>query len=471
MLERSHGLLESRDDIQRRIERDSLLKRLSVRAKAGIGGTGASSLTTSVRLPLRQIARLPLDDPTWDGRLHFNITGIYRPTVTLVPNACRAAAFAVVQRHEALRARIVRQHGIWEYAIDSLPHQDVFASVDLAHTTVTEFLSSITAICRTVQTGFNLFTGPTVRFVLVQGDLLHGQRLILSICHWYCDALSYAIIIRDFAQHYDAYFNDSPQLSTVVKTTWSDYHFRRQHAAEAGSVASECAYWRAMKWAPTPNLIADAEIPESRDTIANERTRYFCLSSRATSALHARCIERGLRIEHVLFLAIFAAFRPMHRAAPMSIFSIIHGRKSPFVGEHLLGTVGDLRSIAPISLSDNHIHDVEIGAAEIARQFAALPHFGTLRDWIPLDTFGPMEVGFNYLGVQNDDTDDAGLLRRTDESVGSSDDPAGRRWARVIVTMSINNGRLTIAISHGRALYSRSVRTAIRQLVKYLRSI
>ncbi len=210
--------------------------------------------------------------------------------------ALRQAMSALVERHDALRVRIV--DGGEAMRADA-PAASIAATLDLSAEADPE--ARLAAwLTEDARTPFDLATGPLTRTALFQ---LAAERhvFVLTAHHIICDGWSINILIRDLAELYNARITGrAPQLSPAQS-------FMR-HASETPARSSAISgFWRTR----FENPPAPAELPLDRPrpklkSFAGATCRQP-LGREAVQAARALAKAKGVSLFAVLFTAVQAA--------------------------------------------------------------------------------------------------------------------------------------------------------------------
>ncbi|UOB11380.1 amino acid adenylation domain-containing protein [Streptomyces sp. HP-A2021] len=379
-----------------------------IAAPMGAGGVVAESVGAGVGVvPLTPVMG-------WLRDLSGPVEGFHQHVVVSLPDSVSRGALvgalqAVVDRHDMLRSRLVREDGRWSLEVAApggVDAGDLLEQVtvpDLDEATVTQHVRHAGGLLAPD-------AGSMLRAVW-----LEPGRLLLVAHHLVVDGVSWRILLEDLKAAWEGRELEPVPLSF---RSWA----RRLHEhAEQGTYAGRLDFWRELVGRPNPPLGSRTLTP-AEDTAATQREITLPLPVELTEALLTRvpALFRG-GVNDVLLAGLAPAVQEWQRRRGRESDAGVlldlegHGRvEEP--GVDLSRTVGWFTSIHPVRLDAGGESWDEVcagGAAagrvlkRVKEQMRAVPDdgigYGVLRYLDPaagaeLAAGARAELAFNYLG-------------------------------------------------------------------------
>ncbi len=394
----------------------------------GVEGTGAA--------PLLPIAHALLE--TGGPIEGYCQSVLVRLPVGITLNQLSQTLYALVDRHDALRAQLVHDtDGAYLHVNEpgTLPKIGLVTRVGVAGDQVRSLPDLVAASLRTEQDRIVAEDGNMLGAVWFDFGPEQSGRLLLIVHHLAVDGVSWRILLGDLAVAWQAVERGARPVLEPVGTSmrgWAEY--LAQEAVQPERVA-ELEHWNRVLSGERPPL-APRPLDPAVDTHATRRTfdlrapaaRTRAVVSQIPAVLHVSPAEVLLAVLGTALLQWQSERRPDADVSSVLIDLEGHGREELHEDIDLSRTVGWLTSLFPVEIStdgaDGGIEDVEtVGAVlrRIKEQLRTLDDnglgYGLLRYLNP-ETAGALadaprpEVLFNYLG------------RLIDE-----DGAPGREWA------------------------------------------
>ena len=290
------------------------------------------------------------------ARQHWNQSLLLAPREALEPARIDAALTRLINHHDALRLRFVRQADGWQQA-----HAEPVASASVWQAQVADE-AELAALCDKAHGSLNLEQGPLLRAVLV--SMADGaQRLLLVVHHLVVDGVSWRILLEDLQQ---AYRNAALPAKTSAYQDWA-----QQLQAHALTLGNQLPYWQAQT--------ASADLPCDNPQGGLQNRLGSKLEIRL-SAEHTRQLLQDAPAAYrtqVNDLLLTALARVVSRwsGQPAALIQLEgHGREDLFDTLDLSRTVGWFTSLFPVRLQA----DGELSAAikSVKEQLRAVPHKG-----------------------------------------------------------------------------------------------
>jgi non-ribosomal peptide synthase protein (TIGR01720 family) len=359
-------------------------------------------------VPLLPIQRwffeLPVDD-----RGHWNQAVRLEASQRLDPEALARAVGALVEHHDALRARFVRDaDGTWtQRNAAPAPSGDVFARFELGHLSPDAAAAELEGILQQLHTSLDLEHGPVFRAALVERGPGVSQQLVLVAHHLVVDGVSWRILLEDLATVYAASESGSRSPLPAKTTSYQEWARRLVVHARSPEVQRELAYWRAA----TPKNVApiprDREGDDVEESLASVRRT---LSEEETNQLLTGAVVGYKAQVHELLLApLVSALSRWLRSDHVLVDIEGHGREPLFEDVDTSRTVGWFTSVHPLCVrlpsGSRSVRDALAATKNAVREVPArgigyglLLHLADEASRQALLALPRAEIAFNYLG-------------------------------------------------------------------------
>ncbi|MFI6096157.1 amino acid adenylation domain-containing protein [Lentzea sp. NPDC051213] len=390
------------------------------RALAAVASLDGAATVDHDDVPTGPVAGLPIVQ--WLGETTDAVDGFVQSVVVNTPAALTAPALmqildAVVERHDMLRARLVRGER-WSFDIPSDGH----ALWEENNAPLEECVAAATE-------GLNPDAGVMLRAVWRS----EAQQLVIVIHHVVIDGVSWRILFDDLAQ---AWQQVSSGASVELRPVGTSFRRWTQLLEKAGFEADRAYYERALPG--VDQLLGRRELTEA-DVVAGEQVRTVTVGSAATAALlgdvpalfHAK-------VNDVLLTGLAVALARWRRDNGQDqTFAHIelegHGREGRFVpmDPDLSRTVGWFTTLFPVTVDPGGIDDLPAALKRVKEDLARVPSNGV--SYGALKYLGRTEfpaaqpqVLFNYLGRFGGGTTGDWQLAENAGQLGEKRDPAMR---------------------------------------------
>lgn len=337
-----------------------------------------------------------------------------------------ATVTAVVDHHDALRARLAEQDGRWRMDIrepgsvdvDALLYRiefDTADAVDLREYAVTETDSALGRL--------DPATGTVLQLVWL--DPAPGSpadrrgRLILVAHHLVIDGVSWRILIPDLIAAWAQVSGDTTPILPETGTSLRRWAHALEEAAQRETRTAELDYWRRVAATPDP-VVGPRALDPAIDRVPAVRAVEVELDADVTTALLTTlpALFDGT-VEDALLAALALAVMRWRMEPSEAVLVRLegHGRQQEIVpGADLSRTLGWFTTVYPVrlALSDIPIRDALAGGPAMGAAIRAIKHqlmavpdkgigYGMLRYLNPetaaeLPARVPGRIGFNYLG-------------------------------------------------------------------------
>ncbi|MFI1855249.1 amino acid adenylation domain-containing protein [Streptomyces sp. NPDC020480] len=391
----------------------------------------------------------------------FHQSTLLRVAPGLGTDRLAAAVRAVVERHQALRARL-RDDG--SLAVDPVAPGGPWGAVrrvDVRGLSPEALRRRISACAGEDADALAPRDGVMLRATWFDGGEDRPGRLLVTVHHLAVDAVSWHILLTDL---YSAWQSRATEPAAPVPVPLREWSHRLRAEATAPALLDELPYWRrTLRAGGIP--LTGARLSPSRDihatageltlTLPEELTAPLLAAVPAALATHTReVLLTGLA------LAVAAWRRPAAGGGTAVLVDVEgHGRETLGEDIDLSGTVGWLTSLYPVRL-DAGIGDwdpdgdpplARLGEAvrRVTAQAGEVPRrgigFGLLRH-LNRDTAGELsdcpapQLGFNYLGRQDAATDADWSVAPESDALPTGADPRMPMTHVVEVNAAVEDG-------------------------------
>ncbi|MFE4337437.1 condensation domain-containing protein, partial [Streptomyces sp. NPDC056831] len=415
---------------------------------------------------------------------HFNQSMLLDVTQRVEPEPMSRAAAAVLEQHDALRSRFVREGDAWVGRVsapepaDGVPADcvQVIRSMGLDDDEEWAFLN---ARGNEVQAGLDLADGPLLRIVVFdRGDL--GQLLFVVAHHLVVDAVSWAVILEDLTVAYGQIERGLPVKLPAKTTSYARWTQRLTELAASPTLAAEADYWRSVE-------TAGGSVPRDHDgpnTIASVQELSVTLDPEQTERL-LREVPGAFRtqINDVLLSVLGTVFTEWCQAPSVVVDLEGHGREDVGTDIDVSRTVGWFTSMYPVVLGGASGGDPGEALRRTKEYLREIPRkgqgYGILRHLADRTPGAGAELAFNYLGQTTQAVGPAsgsgGRFTPTGRALGESQSAQGLRTYLIEINSQIALGRLELVWMysdqvHDRATVHRLAQryiTVLQDLIEY----
>ncbi|MEU6432601.1 amino acid adenylation domain-containing protein, partial [Microbispora sp. NPDC046973] len=363
---------------------------------------------------------------------HFTQSVLLETATPVDSDTLRTAVAAVIEHHDALRARYVRYGDQWA-------GRNVGAEAE-ARLWVSR-IEDLDEQVRVVQSSLDLEHGPLARFVLFdRGE--RGQLLLVVVHHLAVDSVSWGILIEDLEIAYGQ-AERGEMIRLAPKTTsfkrWAE---RLTELAQTPEIAAEAAHWRAQAAVPRA-LPRDRDGANTSDSA--KRTAVTLSAERTAQLLHDVPPVFRTQVNDALLTALGAALTEWTGENEVLVDLEGHGREDIGPGTDVSRTVGWFTSLHPVALS--RVTDLGAALRHTKEHLRAVPRHGLghgllLQDGGVLAGSSP-EVSFNYFGQTSVEGAAGGRFRPSDVPVAPPPSTGGERSHLIEINGFLAEGRLT----------------------------
>ncbi|MFC9910060.1 condensation domain-containing protein, partial [Streptomyces sp. NPDC127197] len=414
----------------------------SAPADSGERGQPVPAPAASTVVPATPIMhRLREHGGTYDA---FHQSTLLRVPPGLGTDPLVTAVRAVVERHEALRARLREDGSLAVDAVDPGRLRDAVRRVDvLGPDGSGDALRRRIAACA-AQDADALAPRDGAMLRVTWFDAGEGRqgRLLVTVHHLAVDAVSWHIVLTDLYTAWQSASSGAPARLAPVPVPLRDWSDHLHSAAQSPDVLAELPFWRRTV-SPGSLTLTDARLSPSLDIHATAGDLRLTLPEDLTEPLLTKVPAAfGTRTNEVLLTGLALAVAAWRRTEADGGTAVLvdvegHGREPVAQDADLSGTVGWLTSLYPVRLDAGArdwapdgapAADARLGEAvrRVAAQVDRIPRrgigYGLLRH-LNHETAAELSAGaepqicFNYLGRQHGSDAD-----QTDWSVAPESD-------------------------------------------------
>ncbi|OWY66459.1 hypothetical protein B7486_36670 [cyanobacterium TDX16] len=397
------------------------------------------------------------------------------------PALIRHAVQKLVEYHDALRLRFVRQESVWQQFNADFDGIETFIQIDLSALSPAEQREAIASAANEIQTSIDLSSGSLIRVVFFDLGASQPSRLLIVIHHLAVDGVSWRILLSDLQTIYQQLSRGETIQLPPKTTAFKHWAERLTDYARSPALQQELEYWLARSCQHITRLPLD--FPDGENTVAQARTVAIALSREETQALLQEVPAAAqTQIGDVLLAALAQALKQWTGANSHLIDLEGHGREAIFDDVDLSRTVGWFTTIFPVLLDLGAATDLGDTLKIVKQQLRAIPNrgigYGVLRYLSGSQLGSQAEIQFNYLG-QSDQVFQSSLFVPAYESCGSGRSPWGSRAYLLDINGIVAEGQLQLDWTYSEAIHRRatienlanSFMAVLRQLIAYCRSL
>ncbi|CAM2010577.1 non-ribosomal peptide synthetase/type I polyketide synthase [Acanthopleuribacter pedis] len=346
-----------------------------------------------------------------------------------------AALNALLDHHDALRLRFIREQGAWR--------QHYAAPGEQAPLQVTDCRDGDAAACaarlaEAASQAIHLGDGPLLQANLLLGagaDATHPNSLMVHIHHLAVDGVSWRILLEDLetllAQQATGRSLQLPPRTASVKTlnsagqTWADSPAGRE----------ERVFWENQTRAAS----ALPRCSDAETTTGNQQATYrTSLDPSLTDLLTQVPTRRRIAVNDLLVTAVATQIAALTGNSQVVLDLEGHGRQDLGASHDSTRTVGWFTAMYPVNLTLPEESTAQVQA--VAEALRAVPNGGAGYGWLYPDRRAGAEVLFNYLGRIDGKAD--GRLVRPRPAPGPDSHPDNPLSHPLEIDALINDGRL-----------------------------
>ncbi|MFJ4190554.1 amino acid adenylation domain-containing protein [Kitasatospora sp. NPDC089509] len=408
---------------------------------------------------------LPLQHWFFDRRLpapqHWNMAELLEVRRPYGEDLLRQALDRLLEHHDGLRQRFATDGGprgpVRSWIAE--PGQGVPLEVhDLSSLSAERRVEELAALAGAVQSGLDLAEGPLVRAALFRLGAAEPPRLLVAAHHLVVDAVSWRVLLEDFATICEALRTGAPVRLPPKTTSVPDWARRLEEYAGSAALTGQTGHWRQLLDTAPDALPVDFAQTRTEDTVALAATHATELDAEWTEALlrEAPAAYRT-RIDELLLAALARALTRWTGASAHLVELEGHGRQSTLSGVDLARTVGWFTVTHPVALEVRAGDGPEELIKRVKERLRSVPDGGlgytALRQRGALAGRPAAQVAFSYFGQFDQLVQPDASLVPAAEGTGAAADPRGRRPHPLEVAAQIRDGRLQVSWTYGQRVH------------------
>lgn len=339
-----------------------------------------------------------------NDRHHWNQQYVLRAPSELDSLQLGQAVTLLVQQHDALRARFVRQGNHWEQDFSRRDPDQFVEHVQVDSDNLQ--LAMRDALAR-VHAGIDLGKGPLFRVVLVTAASGDAPLLGIVAHHLVVDAISWGILLEDLQtlcrQLLDGATPELPSKTTSA-AAWSH---RIATAAELDLFRGQLPYWMRSVTTFEASLPGSARGSVENDEGSAQRLRIQLPESDTARLMDVTQRPLKATVYELLLTALAITLRDWCGRSTTLVDLEGHGREPLFDQLDVSRTVGWFTTVFPFPVTaDSKATEHVLQSTQRALRslptgglgFGVLRHFGPDDQRRQLNLAMPSELCFNYLG-------------------------------------------------------------------------
>ncbi len=375
---------------------------------------------------------------------------------TLDLECARRAAAALLEHHDALRARFERSGSGWRQVIPAAGTSK--AEVRWVETAGGELREEAVArCCRLLAEGLDIGRSPLIAFGIVADGPRKRTTLVVAAHHLVVDGVSLRLLAEDFERGYRQARRGEPVRLPPKTAPAARWATALAEAVRSGRLDHEVDHWKGLAGSSAPALPLDG-----REAAPLEETTSYArieLDERETEELRRAAIAEGERLENVLLAALVSSCGSWTGGAGLVVELEGHGRD--LVPDlDVSRTVGWFTQTHPVRIDgiDPLDFPATLEAVRRAREGAPGDGFETLRrhsaDPGAREALGRVPappISFNYLGRFDAAPGPDSLFTALREPSSPQRSPRARRTHVLEIDAGIVDRRLSVRWSTSRA--------------------
>lgn len=386
---------------------------------------------------------------------HWNQAVMFEVREALDRAALKRAISRLLEQHDALRLRFVRDGDGWHQFNAEQEGDTPLTIVELNGLSEADQRRTIDLAASEWQTSLNLSEGPLVRAVYIEADSANARRLLLIIHHLAVDAVSWRILFEDLEKAYRQAASGLEIALGRKTTSFKQWAERLQAYSAADDARAE--YWLADRWLKAEPLPVDLD-PWSNgeaNTEASANTIRIDFEVEETDALlHKTAQVFRTRVFEMLLAALGRALWRWYRAHFVLLDVESHGRESMFDGVDVSRTVGWFTTIYPVLLETGGADRDEVDVLKsVKEQLRGVPQHGI--GYGALRAHPRAQVLFNYLGQLDRGLPEHAVFRISTDPVGPVRSPRAQRSHLLEINSYIAGGRLRVEWQYSEDIHRR----------------
>ena len=406
---------------------------------------------------------------------HYNQSLLLKVRQSLDASLLREVVRSVIEHHDALRLRFVREERGWRQ-FNAAPDEDVpFTTHDLSKFAIDEQETRLAEMIDELQASLDLTNGPLLRVAFFDFGPERAARLFIAVHHLATDGVSWRILLEDLQLAYRQ-ASEGEEISLPAKTTsFKEWAEKLQAYATGEEIQGELGYWLEEPRREVSMLPVDYPAAGRQPSLETARAVRVSLSPEETRALLKDVpAAYNTQVNDVLLTALAQSLTGWADERRLLVALEGHGREEIEGAEaDLSRTVGWFTSLFPALLDLGETSTPGEALKAIKEQLRAVPNrgigYGVLRYLSGTTTAEALaalphaEVSFNYLGQFDQTLDESSPFEPAPESSGHGHSLRGTRPHLLEINGSVSGGRLQLSWTYSENVHRE---TTIRGLAE-----
>ncbi len=415
---------------------------------------------------------------------YWNMALMLETRERLDPNVLERTFTHLLQHHDALRLRFVREPQGWRQFIAEPNPYDSSSNVrvvDLSGLNENQQQPAMQTIAEETQGQLDLANGVLLRALLFELGAGRAQRLLIAIHHLVVDGISWRILLEDLGRVYQQLQRGEAAGFPPKTTSFARWAKLLNEHARSEETRGELDYWTSLSARPVKPLSVD--LHDGLNIEAEARTITTALDTGETQALLREvAYAYQIRINDVLLTALLETLSEWTAEQGVLIEVEGHGREDLFAGVDLSRTVGWFTSTFPVWLNATPGLDPRPALQSVKQQLDSIPRhgigYGLLYYLDDEQTARQMrrlpkpQVSFNYLGQLDQMLDDSALFLPAQELCGKTRHDGAQRGQLLEINAYVLGRQLQIEWVYSTGFHlHRTIEGLAQRFVEALRTI
>ncbi|MDQ3952687.1 MAG: amino acid adenylation domain-containing protein, partial [Actinomycetota bacterium] len=400
---------------------------------------------------------------------HFNQAMLFELRPPADARALEGALRDLVEHHDVLRTRWLRDASGWRGVIAAEEDGDLLWTIDLSGRDPASAVLEMEAETARLQSGFDLERGRLIRGALFDFGPLQPPQLLLSIHHLVVDAISWGPLVHDLATAYGELLRGR-SLELPAKTA-SFQEWARHLEDRVGAIdAAEKAMW-VERVGDLDAAPLRCDRPDGANVVGSAQEVSFELDDCTSAAIVESIVhEQGVQPNETLLAILGRALGVLADGRHAVVDVEGHGREAGESGLELSRTVGWFTTLFPVVVEPGadgvaalrSVRDQMRAAPDNGIGYGLLRYLGAPADAQPLRDAPQADVSFNYLGRYEGSIGGTGDLEPAEGPVGPLRSPAGARRHLIEAEAWVADGKVRVDLVYSGEVHDRATIERLR---------
>ncbi len=388
---------------------------------------------------------------------HWNMAVMLDSECTIDVSTVDGAVDALVEQHDALRARFTEVDGGWSQYIEPAAISSRVSVVDIKGKTGEELDDTIGAAFLAAQRSLDIEAGEIFRVLLLDAGGLGTSHLLWVVHHLILDGVSWRILLQDFDQAYRQLLRGQVVALSGRTASIRDFSEAREHYAKSSGIVTDLRYWsNADTWSAAPLPV---DYTGGKNLEATSKSIWGALSEKETQIL-TTLVPQGLKtpVNCVLISTLVGVLCEWSGEETILIDLEGHGRERLVNGVDVSRTIGWFTTLFPV-LFKNSQSGVMDRLRAVSGEVDKIPSRGIaygIERYLGADIESTRAnlinppVSFNYLGqfdqllAEDSAFTLADLFSGEAEIITESISPKNHRTHELDLVVQVEGGRLRV---------------------------